>query len=153
MAVDKPAEAEFDPYDPAVVGPPLLTELLGATPLPPWVDQLDPISVYYGEEGGIGKEEVTELLVGGQQALEPCALRQGEPFRVVPAQPAIEGTEGATLQGEEEADGDQLAGVELSLRMFGEVADPVLVSTRQKREMIRSKVVMGLVPPSLVLFL
>ena len=91
--------------------------------------------------------------MGGQETLEPCALRQGEPFRIVPAQPAIEGAEGAAFEGEEEADGDQLAGVELGLGMFGEVADPVLVSTGQKREMIKSKVVMGPVPPFLVLSL
>jgi len=37
----------------------------------------------------------------------------------------MEGAEGAAFEGEEEADSDQLARVELGLGMFGEVADPI----------------------------
>ena len=122
-AVDEPAE--FDPHDPAVVGLPLLAELLGAAPFTPGMDQFDAVGVDHGEEGGIGEEEVTQILVGGQEALEPGPFRQREPLRVIPAQPAVEGAKGAAFEDKEEADGDQLARVELSLKMFGEVTDPI----------------------------
>ena len=119
-AVDQPAE--LDPDDPAMVGLALLAELLGATPFTPGMDQLDPIGVHYSEEGGISKEVVTPGLVGLQEPLEAGAMGEIEPGGKVSLEPAVEGAELNTFEGEEEADGDQLAGVELGLGMFGNLS-------------------------------
>jgi len=142
-AVDQPAE--FDPDDPAVIRLPLLAELVGTAPLAPGMDQLDAICVHYSEECGIGEEELAPLLMGSQEPMEPRAMGQIEPCGIVSLEPAVKGTELNTLEGEEEADSDQLAGVEASLRMLGQMADTVVYQTEEPDDKIQGG--HGFVPP------
>lgn len=142
-AVDQPAE--LDSHDPAMIGLPLPPDLLRATPLTPRVNQLDAIAVHYSEEGRISEEVVTPGLVGLQEPLETGAMGQLEPSGVVPFEPAVEGAELDTLEGEEEADGDQLAGVELGLGMLGDLPHPVVNEAEKCYNEVDSD--HGFVPP------
>ena len=145
--VDQPTE--LDPHNPTVVGFALLTQLPGAASLAPGMEQLDAVAVDDREETGIGQEEIAPVLMGCQQALQASAMGQSEPLRVVPFEPTVEGTELDALEGEEQADGDQFAGIEASLRMLGQVTDPVVYQVEKHYD--KSKVVMGFVPPVLLL--
>lgn len=133
--VDQPTE--LDPHDPAIVGFALLPQLLRAAALAPGMDQFDAVAVNDGEEGGVRQEGLTPGLVGLEQPLQARALGQRKPGAVIPCQPAIEGAELDTLEGEEQTNSHQFAGIEVGLRVFGQVADPVIYQAEERDDKIQ----------------
>lgn len=129
--------AELDAHDPTMIGQALFAQLLGTTALTPGVDQLDAVTVDDGEEGGISQEGFTPVPVGRQQPLQPGAMRQVEPIAIVTFQPAVESSERDTFERKEQADGDQLAGVETRLGMFRQMTDAVVYQTEEMYDKIQ----------------
>ena len=61
--------------------------------------------------------------MSGQQAKQPGALGQAwKPTPVVVGQPAVEAARPIAFEREEQAQGDEFAGIKLSLGMFGHVS-------------------------------
>ena len=70
--------------------------------------------------------------MGSKEAEQAGALREvREPDAVIVAEPAIESTLVATLEGKEQGKSDQLTGIEERVGMFGQVAEHAVNSNEE----------------------
>jgi hypothetical protein len=104
-----------NPAPQAAIGLPILAELPGAA-FAGRMQQLEAVTVQDAQDRGRGQPTTGPVLTTGQQAVEPSPLGQvGGLGAVIAHQPAVEGSFAYTLEGKQDAQGDQLAGVELGL--------------------------------------
>ncbi|CAA9272168.1 MAG: hypothetical protein AVDCRST_MAG93-2686 [uncultured Chloroflexia bacterium] len=81
--------------------------------------QLDSKGIGNAEQGWLRQEQIGQVGMSIEQAKQACALRQiGKIILVVAGEPGIEGTWSETFEGEKQAEGDDLTGIEAGLRMF-----------------------------------
>src|SRR5262245_21014371 len=116
-------QTEFPADNPAMVGQAFAPDLLRAAPLTHGVDQLDAIGVDDAEHRWRSQERPRPVLMGLEETKEPGAL--GEPRKqrpIVARQPPIEGPVAYAFEGMEQPQGDDLAGPEVGLGMFGDGA-------------------------------
>ena len=84
-------QAEFASHDPAMIGFPLLANLLGATPLSYGMDQLDAIAVDNAQQTGFSQEGITPVLVSSHQPEEASPMGQTrKQVSVILIQPTVE---------------------------------------------------------------
>jgi hypothetical protein len=99
--------------------------------------QLNAVGVDDSQQGGPGQETVAPVLVSTQQAKETGAVGQSREHRqaVVP-EPAVESPVTHSFNGVEQADGRDLTGGEIGLRMSGQVLHLVIYFTKQLSDKI-----------------
>src|SRR6266446_3894764 len=130
-------QAEFAADNPAMIGEAFPANLLGAAAFAHRVDQLDPIGVDDAEHRWDGQEGLRPGMMGLQEAKTPGALGEaGEQGPIVSGQPAIEGAVAHAFERMEEPQGDDLAGPEVGLRMFGNGGELVINLTEEGRDKI-----------------
>jgi len=116
-AVEHPAELDANTPTPFVFG--LFAKLLRTATFPNGKQQLDRVTVNDQEKARIGQEALVPVLMRDQQPLQTSAIRQTRKKVVIVAlKPAIKGAEMASFQGEQQTDGDQLAGIQLGLAVL-----------------------------------
>ena len=116
-------ETQFPPDDPAMIGKTFAADLLRAAALAHGVDQLNAIGVDDAEHGRGGQERPRPILMGLEETKEPGAL--GQPWKqrpIVTRQPPIEGSIADAFERMQQPQGDDLAGPEVSLGVFGDGA-------------------------------
>ncbi len=125
-------QAEFAPHDPAMIGSPLLSNLLVATSLSYGMDQLDAIAVNNAQQTGFSQEGIRPVLVSSQQPEETSPMGQTrEQIPVVLAQPTVEGPVASAFDGVQQADSHDLTGPQLGLGMFSQLLHLVIHSAKQ----------------------
>ena len=78
------------------------------------------LGVTDAEQEWLCQEELRPILMGGKEAKEAGSVRQArKEATVILVNPAIEGTFTTTFEGKEQREGDDLAGIQLGLGMFG----------------------------------
>src|SRR5664279_2504197 len=114
-------------HDPVPIAFPLRADLLLATSFADRVKQFNPITVNGSEKGRFGQKDAAPVLVGQQQSLQAGALRQASKQTVIiPPQPADKRAEVTAFECEQQPNGDDLARIQLGLRMFGNDAHLVI---------------------------
>src|SRR6267154_2527724 len=120
-----------------MVGEAFAADLLRAAAFTHRMDQLDPIRVNDAEHRWGGQKGLRPVLMGLQEAKEPGALGEaGEQGTIVYGQPAIEGAVAHAFERMEEPQGDDLAGPEVGLRMFGDGWEIVIDLAKEGRDKI-----------------
>ena len=118
--------------DPPVVGNALGRPLLPVAPIAHRMDQFDAVGIDHAEQAGLGEEQQSPLPLVAQPPEQAGALRQArEAVGEVPFQPAVEGLLAHVLDGEEYADGDDLAGPKRRLAVVGDVFHAVVYPAEQ----------------------
>jgi hypothetical protein len=120
-------QTQFAPDNPSVVREACATDLLGAAAFAHRVDQLDAVGVDHAEHRRSGQEGLRPVLMRLEETKEPGALGEvGKQRAIVARQPAIEGAVADAFERMEEPQGDDLAGPEVGLRMFGDGGERVI---------------------------
>lgn len=123
--------------DPAMVGETFGPQLPIAAMFPPRMDQFDPVAVDHPQRGRLGQEVLRPVLMGGEQAKQAGALGQArKPGTIIAPQPAVKRAATASFEGEQQGQRDDLAGIELRLRMFGQMADDHIYPIEQANDKI-----------------
>src|SRR6266853_338623 len=130
-------QAEFAPDNPAMVGEAFAADLLRAPAFTHGMDQLDPIRVNDAEHRWGGQESPRPVLMGLQEAKEPGALGEaGEQGAIVARQPPIKRAVAHAFERMQQPQGDDLAGPEVGLRMFGDGWEMVIDLAEEGRDKI-----------------
>ena len=130
-------QAEFAFQEPAMIGFPLLSDLLVAPSLSYRVDQLDAIAVDNAQQTGFSQEGITPVLVSSQQPEEASPMGQSrEHVPVVLVQPTVESPVASTFNGVQQADSHDLAGPQIGLGMFSQPLHPVIHLAKQLSDKI-----------------
>ena len=113
-------KAQFASDNPTVVGDAGFRPLLRVAAVAHRVDQFDAVGIDHAEQAGLGEEQQRPLPVVAQPPEQAGTLGQaGEAVGKVPLQPAVEGLLADALDGEEQADGHDLAGPKRRLTVVG----------------------------------
>ena len=116
-------QPQFAPDNPAVVREACTANLLRTAAFAHGVDQLDPIRVEDAEHRRGGQEDLRPVLMGRQEAKEPCPLGYvGEQGPIVTCQPPRERPVPHAFEGMEQSQGDHLTGPEVCLKVCGDEA-------------------------------
>src|SRR6266478_264666 len=114
-------QAEFAPDNPAVVRHTFAADLLRAAAFAHGVDELDAVGVNDAEHRRDSPESLRPVLMRLQEAKEPGALGEaGEQGTIVARQPPIKRAVAHAFERMQQPQGDDLAGPEVGLRMFGD---------------------------------
>src|SRR5437879_9607351 len=117
-AVEEPTELDANAPTPLVFG--LFANLLRTASLANRKQQLNGVAVNHQEEAGNSQKPLVPVLMGDQQALQASAIRQASKQGfVIPFEPAIESAKMASFERKEQADRDQLTGIQFGLTMLG----------------------------------
>ena len=130
--------ANANPAPQAAIGLPVLAELPRAAAFAGRIEQLDAVTVQDAQDRGRDQQTTGPVLTTG-----PLGQVVGQ-GAVIAHQPAVEGSFAGTFEGQQAAQGDQFAGVELGLGVLRRTG--LASSTQQNRAMITSTVVMGEAP-------
>ncbi len=85
----------------------------------------------------LGKKVISPASMRGEQAKQAGAFGQaGEPRPVIVAEPAVEGTRPNTFEGKQQRQRDDLAGMELRLRVLGFVGHDAIDPNEQTNDKI-----------------
>jgi hypothetical protein len=124
-------------YDPAMVGQPLAADLLVGAIFAPGMAQLDAIGVRHAQQRRLRQKILGPVGIGGKEAKQARALGQArKPAAVVVVDPAIEAAGPIAFECEEQAQRDELAGVERGLGVFGHIDHDAIHPNKQARDKI-----------------
>jgi hypothetical protein len=120
-------QTEFAADNPPVIREAFAANLLGTAAFAHRMDQLDPVRVDDAEHRRGGQEDLRPVLMRFQEAKEPGALGKPRKQRpIVARQPPIEGAVADAFERVQQPQGDDLAGPEVGLGMFGEACQLVI---------------------------
>ena len=115
-------ETEFPADNPAMIGEALAADLLRAAPFTDGMDELDTIRVNDAEYRRGGQQGLGPVLMGAEEATEPCPLGEaGEQGPIVARQPTIKRPIAPAFACMQEPERHHLTGPEACLRVFGDV--------------------------------
>lgn len=106
-------ETQLAGNDPAPVGIALLANLLFRTAFTHRVDQINAVALDHTEQAGIDQKGIRLNLMSDKQSKQPSVLWQvRKEGQVIPLQPAVELPVAHPLQGKQDPQGHNLAGIE-----------------------------------------
>src|SRR5574341_60256 len=129
--------AEFATHDPTMVRVPLLADLFLATPFSIRMQQLDTVGVSHTQRSRFRKKSVGPILMRLEQAKQAASFRQfGEQRSPIPIQPTIKSPIAYTFDGKQYSQRHDFAGIQVQLRVFGDVAHLVINSAEKFNDKI-----------------
>src|SRR5437868_4288648 len=127
--------AEFDSHNPAMVTFAFLADLGGTAPFPNRVDQLDAIAINHTLLLGRNQKLVGQVVVGGQQPQQARTVRQvRKQVQPVAFEPAIKGTVVDALEGKQDANCDNLTGIQVGVLALVDVRQFIVYHTKESND-------------------
>ena len=127
--------AEFDSDNPAMITEAFLAHLGRTAPLPNRVNQLNTIAINHALCLWLDQELIRQVLIGGQQPQQAGTFRQvGKQVHPVPFEPAIKGTIVHAFERKQDANCDNLAGIQVGVAPLVDVRQFIVYHTKESND-------------------